>query len=62
MKVKKRNKVVHNVDFHLVGPLGPREYSKHIVDAQMKNGLFAKQKITVKMYGEVHELSVGIFG
>jgi hypothetical protein len=62
LKVKEGNKVVHQADYHIVGPLEPGEVEEHPVPGVLKNGFFAKQQIFVSAYGNNFELSVGFFG
>lgn len=62
LKVKEGNRVVHQADYHIVGPLGPREVEEHPIPGPLKRGLFTTQLITIEVEDVSHHLSVGAFG
>ena len=62
IRVKEGNRVVHQADYHIVGPLMPGEIEESAIPGYFNGGPFIKQKITVEVERETHSFSVGMFG
>jgi hypothetical protein len=62
IRVKEGGKVIHQADYHLIGPLAPGETQDHTVPGVLGYGLFKKQNIIVSVPGDTFTFSVGAFG